>query len=703
MALSTLRGAAARVSAGSSRPLPTACRVPLSALRSLLDEQSAGSSWLLHPDGVLGRALLLPSGGTFTVPLRLSGEALFLGQAMLLPHDWRDLRDAVRASVAITDGAGHERVLWSGTLRPGDLGKPRGRRVECRLPASTTSLRLRIQGPGAPEDTSVKRAIWLEPAIIDLDAPLAARPSSRPESIVAAARRSVTPLISVLTPVHDPPLQMLEEAIASIREQTFPDWELCLVDDGSSDAEVIAVLERHASSDPRIRYKRRETAGGISAATNTALELATGEYVALMDHDDMLTPDALRQVADRLTAAPDLDMVYSDEDVIGEGGFVEPHPKPGWSPEHMSALMYTCHLGVYRRSLAVDLGGFRSQFDGCQDYDFVLRLMERTDRIAHIPRVLYHWRAHATSTAGGEAKPWAYLAQPGAIAEHLRRSGVDAEVQFAQLPGIHRIVYRVPPSTSVDLVLGVDDVQGLAQAASSWLAQAHPSWGVVLAAPPDSLESATAAVASAGVTESRISTVQTGTGDDRVTALARAADAATAEHLIVMQAPAAGLTHDWLTRLIGYSGQPQIAAAGPVVLAPDGRIQQAGIAIPEGIPLYVQHGSPAAGAPLAVYNLSAVSGVLATRRSTYHKLGGLDPQFGELALIEYCLRATETNMRVVIVPDARLRATGPDLTNNDLPAIWRLRERWARAHAGDRHYNPNYRTDRGDFVLVDYG
>ncbi len=155
--------------------------------------------------------------------------------------------------------------------------------------------------------------------------------------------------------------------------------------------------------------------------------------------------------------------------------------------------------------------------------------------------------------------------------------------------------------------------------------------------------------------------------------------------------------------MLGYSNLPHIAAAGPVVLAPDGRIEHAGIAIPEGVPLYVQYGSPAAGAPWAVYNLSAVSGVLATRRETYQQLGGLDPQFREFTLIEYCLRATETGRRVVIVPDARLRATGPDLTTNDLPGIWRLRERWAQAHTRDRYYNPNFRTDRGDFVLVDYG
>ena len=294
----------------------------------------------------------------------------------------------------------------------------------------------------------------------------------------------------------------------------------------------------------------------------------------------------------------------------------------------MSALMYTCHLGVYRRALAVDLGGFRSRFDGCQDYDFVLRLMERTDRIAHIPRILYHWRAHAMSTAGGEAKPHAYLAQPGAIADHLERSGVDAEVQFAHLPGIHRIVHRVPPSTSVDIVLAIHDPAGIAESAVSWLAQPHLTWSVVLAVPSRIQDAAIAALIVRRRSTSRIATVPT-SPDDPATALAAAAEAATAEHLLLMQAPSAGLTHDWLTRLIGYSSQPQIAAAGPVVLSPDGRIQHAGVAMPEGIPLYLQYGSPAAGAPAVVYNLSAVSGVLATRRDTYRQLGGLEPQVPE--------------------------------------------------------------------------
>jgi GT2 family glycosyltransferase len=706
MKLSVLRERAGRtLGDGLNGSAPGPGRLPLSALRGGLDEASAGTNWLLNPDGVLGRALLIPAGKTFTVPLRLANDVSFSARAMLLPHDWRDGRGAVRVSVAIIEVDGRGRVIWSGLLRASDRGKPRGRRIQCRLPASATSLQLSVEADGALRPRSVARAIWVDPAITDPHAaPLRALPAAT-AAVPHASPASQGPLISVLIPVHDPPPHMLEEAIASVRAQTFTDWELCLVDDGSTDPQIIAALRRHAASDPRIHLKRREHAGGIATATNAALDLATGQYIALLDHDDTLAPDALQHVADRIATDPDLDMIYSDEDVVGDGGLIERHPKPGWSPEHMSALMYTCHLGVYRRTLAVDLGGFRSQFDGCQDYDFVLRLMERTDRIAHIPRILYHWRAHASSTAGTgeEAKPLAYLSQPGAIAEHLQRTGVDAEVQFAQLPGVHRVVHRVDPSISVDLVLAVDSDHGLKEAAASWLAQPHPSWKVVLAAPKATLRPATNALTDAGIPEARITTIITSPAQDLASALADAAEAATAEYVLLMQTPAAGLTHDWLTRLIGYSQRPDIAAAGPVLLAPDARIQQAGIAIPEGIPLHVQYGLPAAAAPVVVYNVSAVSGLVVTRRATYRKLGGLDPRFKDLTLIDYCLRATERHHRIVIVPDSRLRSTGPDSIVNDVSALWRLRESWAQTHGQDVYYNRNYRTDRGDAVMQPLG
>ncbi len=675
---------------------PVVVRLPVSALRGRLDAASEGTRWVVDPDGLLGRGLVMQAGSALTIPLGLSGDVWLTARAMLLPHDWRDGHGTLHATVTVEDETGTRQTVWTEPLRTGDRGRPRGHRLTCRLPATTTALTLSLTHTGPPGPDQVDRAVWLDPTLIDPAAPPPPTPTTpAPAPAVSATTPPASdPLISVLTPVHDPPLAMLEQTIASVTAQTYPHWELCLVDDGSRDPQIITALQRHAATDPRIHLTRRDTPGGISAATNTALRMATGHYIALLDHDDTLTPDALQHVADTITHHPDLDMIYSDEDVVGDTGPVARHPKPGWSPEHMTALMYTCHLGVYRRSLAVQLDGFTARHDGCQDYDFVLRLMERTDRIGHIPRILYHWHAHATSTAGGDAKPYAYLAQPAAIAEHLERTGIEAEIQFGDRPGLHRIVHRISPDIAADLVLAVSDIGGLEEAAASWREQAHPTWKLILTAPDQILDAAHTALTDAGLPDSAFTLLPT--DQDPTTALAAAAHIATAQHIVLMQTPALGLTHDWLTRLIGYSQQPGIAAAGPILLAPDGRIHQAGIALPDGIPLHIFHGAPAGSAQAVVFNVSAVSGILVTPRATYHQLGGLDPTLADLALIDYCIRATTTGQRTVIVPDARLRTTATP--TNDLPTLWRLQHQWRHTHTHDPYYNPGYRTDRGDFA-----
>ncbi len=608
-------------------------------------------------------------------------------------------------SVTVADGAGERSTLWTCTLHAGGRDSPRGAEVRCRLPGGAAALQLAVEREDSGQGTTLERAIWVSPALTDPNAPAlpAPAPVAPREPSPRAARG--TPLISVLVPVHDPPVGMLDEAVASVTAQTFEGWELRLVDDGSCDPEVIGALERHARSDPRIKLVRHETPRGISEATNTAMAHATGEYIALLDHDDTLARDALEHVARRIAAEPDLDMIYTDEDTLVDGRQVWAHLKPEWSPDTLRTNGYTCHLGVYRRTLVQELDGFRSAFDGSQDVDMILRLTERSDRIAHIPRILYHWRAHAGSTAAdAQSKPYAYVAARNAIEAHLERVGVPAQVDFGP-PGLYRVTHRIEPSTSVDLVLAVEDIDGLAEAAASWPLQAHPRWTVTLALPTDALDAAKRALIDAGIPEDRITAIPALAGRHPSAALKAAAEAATGEHLLLMQTPALGLTHDWLTRLLGYSAQPGIAAAGPVLLAPDGRIQQAGIAVPEGIPLHLLHGTHSSmdnlfGYGTSVYNVSAVSGILATPRKTYHQLGGLDPSYGELALIDYCLRAGRQHQRTVIVPDARLRTTGPDPTSNDLPTLWRLRATWAQHHTHDPYYNPNYRTDRGDFRPV---
>ena len=282
-----------------------AATVPVSALRSTLDSDSRQVYWAVHPDGVVGRTLMQSAGSTTTIPLRLGGVVRFSARVRLLPHDWRDGVGTVRASIAVVEAQGIQRTLWSGVLPTGAAhGRPNGLSVTCELPASTSELRLAIDAGSSRGDPPVARAVWVEPVITDPGA------SGRAELAAAAAPRSDSsrpqankPLISVLTPVHDPPLRMLEEAIASVRSQTFTNWELCLVDDGSTNPEIIAALRApRRLRPPHPPHPPRPPPAASPTATNAALELATGEYIALLDHDDTLTPDAL--AARRRPASP---------------------------------------------------------------------------------------------------------------------------------------------------------------------------------------------------------------------------------------------------------------------------------------------------------------------------------------------------------------------------------------------------------------
>jgi hypothetical protein len=242
------------------------------------------------------------------------------------------------------------------------------------------------------------------------------------------------------------------------------------------------------------------------------------------------------------------------------------------------------------------------------------------------------------------------------------------------------------------------DHPALAQAARSWMTQSHPSWEIVLAGSQEALDSAAVFLQSAGVDPSRIVTARTDIDTDAAAALNAAAHAARGRHLVLIDSPFIGLTNDWLRRLLGYCNQPGIAAAGPVVLAPNGQIKEAGIAIANGLPLSLLYGLDGAVATPTTMNVSAVSGAVATPRDTFEQLDGLRPQMRELAMIDYCLRAREAGMRVVSVPDARVRSIGPDTVINDLPGLWRFRQTWSTIISQDPYYHPSYRQDRGDRV-----
>ncbi|WP_022881567.1 glycosyltransferase family 2 protein [Gryllotalpicola ginsengisoli] len=246
------------------------------------------------------------------------------------------------------------------------------------------------------------------------------------------------PLFSVLVPVFNPPIEFLDEAIASVLRQSWGDWQLVLADDASTDPGVGDVLRRAAAADSRVTVVTLPENGGIVAASNAALEAATGEFVVLLDHDDALSAVALVRIAQELERHPEADYLYSDEDKLDERGeFVDPFFKPDWSPERMRNQMYTGHVSVLRTALVRELGGFRPGFDGAQDHDLVLRVTERARSIRHIPEILYHWRVHRSSTASSaEAKPYAWDAQVRAVAEHLQRTGRSGTAERGAWPGV---------------------------------------------------------------------------------------------------------------------------------------------------------------------------------------------------------------------------------------------------------------------------
>jgi glycosyltransferase involved in cell wall biosynthesis len=463
------------------------------------------------------------------------------------------------------------------------------------------------------------------------------------------------PRFSILTPVHDPPLDVLSETIDSVLAQTYGDWELCLVDDGSSDPGVTAALERAAGADTRIHLRRNPRAGGISAATNAALAMAEGEFIALLDHDDLLVPDALTTVARILDERPETDMLYSDEELLAEQGPNHVFAKPHWSPDLLRSQMYTCHLGVYRRSMAEQVGGFRPDFDGSQDFDFALRFTERTSRVVHIPRILYRWRVHAGSSAGStQAKPAAYPAARRALTEHLNRTGVNGDVYFGPWQGIYRVVHQLPAGSRVTVgVVGTEDSSHLMAA----LADAKRS-----------------GVAEPGlISAPSLAALVEQTGD--------------ADVIVFADGDFEALTHGWLSRLAAFALVPGVAAVGARTLAPDGRVENGALTIDHGLPnpilLGGDTGDPGPlGIGLLPANATAVGGVVAIARTALGKAGGFDYGFGNLSVADYCLRAVAIGERVVSAPDVLLRRHGPGPIN-DLDSLGLFRRRWGTIFVTD--------------------
>jgi GT2 family glycosyltransferase len=511
---------------------------------------------------------------------------------------------------------------------------------------------------------------------------------------------------SILTPVHDPPLGLLRACLASIGGQTFRDWELCLVDDGSTAAAVRRELRRAAGADPRVRLVERPTSGGIVAASNDALATATAEFVVLVDHDDRLEPDALARVDEALRSDPRIDYLYTDEDKLADDGAVyDVFYKPDWSPERLRSQNYCTHLSVLRRSLVERVGRFRAGFDGSQDHDLILRVTEQARRIHHVPAVLYHWCVNPGSAAAeSDAKPYAREAGRRAVAEHLARLGISATVEHEQTPGHFRVRRSVPdPPPRVTVVIptvgtsrpvwGVTRPLVLGAVRSLLDVTSYPDFEVVVVTDPATPTCVTTELERRGVT------LIAASGSFNYARWCNQGVAASrGDHVVLLNDDVLIEQPDWLDVMIGFFAEPDVGVVGARLLYADGTLQHGGILLNDQ-PLHIFHGfagdDPGPFGLLQIdREVSAVTGAcLATPRALWDELAGLPEEFAvAFNDLDYCLRVRRTGRRVIWTAHATLyhfesQTRRPDAAEHEIELLY---SRWHDELHRDPYGNPNF-------------
>lgn len=511
------------------------------------------------------------------------------------------------------------------------------------------------------------------------------------------------PLISLVMPTYNTEPRWLREAIDSVLRQDYPDWELCIVDDGSTSRAVRRTLGRY--SDPRIRVVFSQWNSGISAASNRGLELCEGEYVGFIDHDDKLTPDALLRVAQALDANPELDVVYSDSDKLtADGHRADPFLKPDWSPVYALGAMYIGHLLIVRRSLAREVGGFDSDFDKIQDFEFMLRVSERTDRIHHIPRILYHWRAIPGSiAAGAEEKSGVPDLQARAVSAHLERAGVAAAaVPHEAIP--HRaklIAANGGPRGKVSIV--APRREGTGRLLESLLGRTtYPELEVIVVEGAWSDGEALPA--------GRVTTVEdVATTFSTARANNLGAREAAGDHIVFLREFVEIAEGDWIEQLLLHAGLPMVAAVGPLLIHPDGAVAAAGTAIGLRAPTEpVLAGIPADadgyyGSLPCAREVAALSGAcLLVERAALERAGGFNEHYSlEYEDFDLCLRLRAAGRSVVYTPRPRIvshltsaaRRRATDVVDRAL-----FVDNWYdELLAGDPFYNPCFAPVRANY------
>lgn len=544
---------------------------------------------------------------------------------------------------------------------------------------------------------------------------------------LSAARSScdslrARPLISVIMPTFNTPPALLRAAIDSVREQVYDRWELCIADDCSTAPHVREILKSYAEADTRIRWTARSENGHIAKTTNDALQLAQGEFVAFLDHDDELRPHALYMVAREIQEHPTLNIIYSDEDKITTTGVrFNPYFKPDWNPELFLAQNYLCHLTVYRSSMVAAVGGMRPGVDGAQDWDLAWRIAERStpDQIRHIPHVLYHWRVVEGSTAQSTSfKPYVLEAQRKVVSDHLARCAEDASVEI--LEGIsqlrvHRRLGERTPLVSI-IIPTKDRLEYLRRTIETILERTSYKHYEILIVDNGSEEDETKTYLAELPSHCRV------IEDTRPFNFSQlnnyAVSHARGEVLAFLNNDLEVLAPEWLEEMLVIALRPEVGAVGARLYYPNGLLQHGGIVLGiNGVAGHSHKGSRR-GDPgnwnriILPHNVSAVTAACAVmRREVFDEVGGFDEEALSVAFndVDICLRVRAKGYLIVYQPYAELLhyesvSRGFETTPEKFARFERetlvMKRRWAYELEHDPYYNPNLTLLTEDFAFA---
>ena len=524
---------------------------------------------------------------------------------------------------------------------------------------------------------------------------------------------------SLIVPLYNTPRKFLQDMIASVKKQTYGDWELCLAD-GSDDAhgEVERLCRGYAAGDERIRYQKLDRNYGISGNSNAALAMARGEYIALLDHDDLLHPAALYVVRERI-AATGADFLFTDEGVFRDGLLktIHPHFKPDYAPDSLRGNNYICHFTVFRRALLEKTGPFRPACDGSQDFDLVLRLTEQASTIVHIPQMLYFWRAHSGSTAQSAAiKPYVVEAGMRALRDHLERVGLEGEVLDAGAPTFYRVRYKIKGQPLVSIIIPTQDHRAyLERCLRSILEKTtYPNWEIVLVE-NGSTEPETWAYYEELKKDSRIRVVVWDGGFNYPAINRFGIGFARGDYYLLLNNDTEIITPAWIEEMLMFAQREDVGMVGAKLYFPNETIQHSGVCVDYPGPADHYHKGWRRDDPgylgrlLYAQDLTAVTGAcMLVPKRVWEQVGGMEERFAVAYNdIDLCMRIRKAGYFVVWTPFAELYhyesvSRGYEDTPEKRARFEReaalFCSRWKQELlAGDPYYNPNFVPGRIDF------